>query len=176
MTRIAFILSTAACAVLVCASLSAQLPTGAEPGPIPPALHTANKIFVSNGGSDSGLFPHPFTGDANRPYSQFYASLKATKLFDLVSDPAQADLILEIKLAAPNGPSNPNKAEGASDPLPMFLLTIYDAKSHYVLWTLTRDIDPANLQKTHDRNFDLALAGILTDFETVTGKLPPASQ
>lgn len=91
-----------------------------------------------------------------------------------MADPANADLVLELQLTAPNGPSNPNKQSGASDPLPMLRLVVYDRKTHYVLWAFTESIEIAFLQKTHDRNFDDALTAVLVDFETLTGK-PPAA-
>jgi hypothetical protein len=167
--------------VIVAALLSAALAVAqnlAPPaaGPVPPAIRAAKKIFVSNAGADIGLFPHPFSGDPDRGYGQFYAALKATGNYDLVGDPAQADLVLELRLTAPYGPSNADKQKGASDPLPMFRLVIYDARTHYVLWALTEAIDLAYLQKSHDRNFDDALAAILLDFETLSGKAPAAAQ
>ena len=58
---------------------------------------------MSNAGADSGLFPEPFSGDPNRPYSEFYAALKAAGQFALVDDPGQANLVLELRLVAPNG-------------------------------------------------------------------------
>jgi len=142
--------------------------------PVPPAIQSAKKIFISNAGADSGLFPSPFSGDPNRGYNQFYASLKAAAQYDLVNDPAQADLVLELQLTAPNGPTTANKQNGASDPLPMFRLVIYDGKTHYVLWAITESIGVAMLQKTHDRNFDEALTAILVDFEALTGKTQAA--
>ena len=56
----------------------------------------------------------------------------------------------------------------------MFRLVIYNAGNHFVLWALTETIDPANLQKTHDHNFDEAVRAILTDFEALSGKVPAA--
>jgi hypothetical protein len=141
-----------------------QMPGYTDPGPVPPAIASAANIFVSNAGADSGLFPEPFTGDENRAYTEFFAALQATKQYALVSDPSQADLVLELRLAAPSGPSNPNKQNGASDPVPQFKLAVYDRKTHYVLWTFTQGIEPALLQKTHDKNFDLALNAILNQF------------
>ncbi|MGA2673514.1 MAG: hypothetical protein ABSE99_09810 [Terracidiphilus sp.] len=173
MSRIGFAFRLGLCAAFLSAvSVLAQPPAAPASGPVPPALRAAKKIFVSNAGADSGLFPGPFTGDPDRGYSQFYAALQATGQFELVSDPAEADLVLELQLMAPNGPTVPNKQYGASDPLPMFRLTIYDRKTHYVLWTLTESIDSAILQKTHDRNFDDALKAILLDFERLTGRAP----
>jgi hypothetical protein len=141
-------------------------------GPVPPALLNAKTIFVSNAGADSGLFPQPFSGDPDRPYSEFYAGLKAFGKFELVGDPSEADLVLELQLTAPNGPSKGSKVNGASDPVPMLRLVIYDRKSHYVLWAITESIEIAFLQKTHDRNFDQAIASLLNEFERVSGKMP----
>jgi hypothetical protein len=160
--------------VVVSASAAlAQVPAPSPTGLVPPAILSAKKIFVSNAGADSGLFPHPFSGGTERGYNQFYAGLKGTGQWQLVGDPAQADLVLELRLTAPYGPSNADKEKGASDPLPMFRLVVYDAKSHYVLWALTEAVDPASLQKSHDRNFDEALGEILQDFEDVAGKPYP---
>jgi hypothetical protein len=158
--------------MLLCTGAYAQRIPNTPAGPIPPAIRAAKKIFVSNAGADSGLFPEPFSGDQNRAYTEFYADLKAEGLFELTGDPSSADLVLELHLIAPNGPSAPNKQYGASDPLPMFRLVVFDRKTHYVLWTLTESIAPALLQKTHDRNFDDALTDILLDFEDLTGKAP----
>jgi hypothetical protein len=150
--------------------LFAQQPAQA---PVPAAILNGSKIFVSNAGADSGLFPSPFTGDPNRAYNQFYASLKANSQFELVGDPADADLVLELQLTAPVGSThsmNTNKVNGASDPVPMFRLVVYDRKTHYVLWAFTASIEVAYLQKTHDRNFDDALNVILLEFESLSGK------
>ncbi len=137
--------------------------------PVPQPLLTGKKVFISNAGADSGLFPHPFSGDPDRPYNQFYADIQAWGRYELVSDPADADLVFELQLSAPNGPANANKIKGASDPLPMFRLVVLDRKTHYVLWALTESVDIAYMQKTHDRNFDQALANITDDLKRLTG-------
>ena len=175
MSKIDFGFRLAICAALLAAVAAvAQQPAPMIAGPVPLAILAAKKIFVSNAGADSGLFPSPFSGDPNRGYSQLYAGLKAAGQYELVADPANADLVLELQLTAPNGPSNPNKQSGASDPLPMLRLVVYDRKTHYVLWAFTESIEIAFLQKTHDRNFDDALTAVLVDFEALTGK-PPAA-
>jgi hypothetical protein len=174
LSKIDFGFCSIVCAVLLGAvAATAQQTTPTPVGPIPPAILAAKKIFVSNAGADSGLFPSPFSGDPNRGYSQLYAGLKAAGQYELVTDPADADLVLELQLTAPNGPTNASKVNGASDPVPMFRLVVYDRKTHYVLWAFTESIAIALMQKTHDRNFDDALTAILVDFEALTGK-PPA--
>jgi hypothetical protein len=140
--------------------------------PVPPLLVQAKKVFVSNAGGDSGLFPHPFSGDQNRAYSEFYAGVKALGRFDIVSDPSDADLVLELQLTAPNGPKEGDKTKGTSDPLPMFRVVIWDRRTHFVLWTLTESVDRAYLQKAHDKNFDLAIAALVKDLAGVTSSQP----
>ncbi len=152
----------------------AQTSANGDPGPVPPAIGAAKRVFISNAGSDSGLFPEPFSGDPDRAYGQFYAKLKAAGDYELVKDPSLADLVLELQLTAPNGPSRGSKQNGAADPLPMFRLVVYDRKTHYVLWAFTESIEFAFLQKTHDKNFDKALDAIAMDFEMVAGKSPAA--
>ncbi len=173
MRAIGLRLHASVCILSLTATVAAAQ-SAVAPGPVPPAIAAAKRIFVSNAGADSGLFPEPFSGDTGRGYNQFFAALKATGEFELVPDPSEADLVLEIQLMAPDGPTSGNKQNGASNPVPEFRLVIYDRKSHYILWTLTKSIGVAFKQRTHDRNFDDALAGILIDFQTVAGKLPIA--
>ena len=167
-------------AVLIGAcSAMAQQAVPVAAGPVPPAVAAAKKIFVSNAGADSGLFPSPFSGDQSRGYSQLYAGLKATGRYQLVADPANADLVLELQLTSPSGSTRSmsvNKVNGASDPVPMFRLVVYDAKTHFILWALTQSIEVAVLQKTHDRNFDDALNFILLEFESLSGKAPASAR
>ena len=159
--------SAATIALLLTTAAFGQQTSPNAAGPVPAAIRSAHTIFISNGGSDAGLFPSPFSGDENRPYNEFYKALQADTHYQLVADPSQADLVLELRLLAPPGPTNPNKAQGAADPEPQFRLVIYDRRTHYVLWTLTRPVRWAVLQKTHDRNFEDALAKIEKDFETL---------
>jgi hypothetical protein len=162
-------------AVLVTASqaMPAYAQNAVAPAPIPPAFLHGKKVFVSNAGADSGLFPHPFSGAPSRAYDQFYAALQSGGRYELVSDPSNADLVFELQLTAPNGPKDADKTKGASDPLPMFRLVILDRPTHYILWALTESIRQANLQATHDRNFDDALAALAADLKAVTGPAKP---
>ena len=165
--------SSALCgALLSTVAVAPQQATYTQAGPIPPAITAAKTIFISNAGSDSGLFPEPFTGDSSRAYTQFYAELKTSGKYDLVGDPSEADLVLELQLTAPNGPSRGSKQNGAADPVPMFRLVVYDRKTHYVLWAMTESVEFAFLQRTHDKNFDQALSNLVYDFERITGKQP----
>ena len=164
-------------ALLSPALIPAQTPVGVTPAaPVPAELLSAKRIFVSNGGADSGLFPHPFSGDPNRGYNELFAALHAAGQYELVSAPAEADLVLELTLVAPNGPKEANKQYGSADPLPMFRLVIYDRPTHYVLWTLTNSVEVALKQQTHDRNFDEAISNLAADFKAITSAPRAAGQ
>jgi hypothetical protein len=156
--------------------VTAQQPAPVAIAPVPSLLLNAKRVFISNGGADSGLFPHPFTGDPDRAYNEFYANVESWGRYQIVSTPGEADLVLELQLMAPNGPSNADKSKGASDPLPMVRLVIYDRPTHYVLWALTESIAPASRQKTHDHNFDEAVANLVLDAGRLTKSLPEGMQ
>jgi hypothetical protein len=152
-----------------------QLPVApSATAPIPPLLLSAKTVFISNAGADSGLFPHPFSGDPDRAYNEFYANVESWGRYQIAASPAEADLIFELQLTAPSGPSNADKSKGASDPLPMVRLVIYDQPTHYVLWALTESVAPAEKQKTHDHNLDEAVANLVLDAGRLTKSLPAA--
>ena len=169
-------LSVSACLLLILATDPAQAAQGdASPAPVPTAIFTAKRIFISNAGADSGLFPHPFSGTPDRAYNEFYGFMQGWGRYEIVAAPADADLVFELRLMAPNGPSNANKQKGASDPLPMFRLVIYDAKTRFVLWALTESIEEAYVQRTHDRNFDESLGMLVGDLKQVLSRAPGAA-
>jgi hypothetical protein len=157
------------CALLFAGPIQAQSsPAVPSLAPVPIELLSAKKIFVSNAGADSGLFPHPFSGDPNRGYNELFAALHGLGQFELVSTPTAADLVLELRLLAPYGPTNANKSNGTADPLPMFRLVVYDRPSHYVLWTFTDSIEIAFKQQTHDNNFDESISNLVAEFKALT--------
>jgi hypothetical protein len=157
-------------------SALAQKPASSPVGPVPPAVVNAKSIFVSNSDSDRDLFPgiyseghelpYLFTGNDGRPYSEFYSALAATGDYQLVTDPSQADLVLELQLRAHQNPTN------VVGPLAEFRLIVYGSQSHYVLWTITQAIEPAFLLKNRDKNFEEALPNLLNQFLAIAGKAP----
>lgn len=128
--------------------------------PVPPAITAAKKVFLSNAGSDSYLFPQPFSGDTDRAFRQFYAIVQGWHRYQFVSDPAQADLVLELQFTAQASLPSADKVTDLAKPLPMLRLVIYDRGTHYILWALTESVAPALLQKNHDRNFDTAVTAL----------------
>src|SRR5215467_6363378 len=68
------------------------------PAPVPSQIYTGKKVFVSNAGGDIN---HLYSGEPQRLYNQFYACLKSWGRYDLVGNPAEADLVLEISFINP---------------------------------------------------------------------------
>src|SRR5271156_871595 len=168
--RLRLIACFGAIALLSDIALVAQQAAPVAIAPVSPLLLSAKKVFISNAGADSGLFPHPFSGRPDRAYNEVYAAMQAWGRYEVTGAPGPADLVLELRLMAPNGPTTPNKQEGAAAPLPMFRLVIYDQKTHYVLWAVTESIEVAFVQKTHDRNFDDALTEVVTDLKNLVAR------
>jgi len=160
---------------------AAQKSKPATPAPIPPQILTAKKVFIANGGGDESLFDSPqYTGGPNRLYNEFYAAIKSWGRYEPVPAPADADLVLEISLtliqpgrSEPLGESNPGYDS-------LLHLAIRDARAHETLWGLTVHAQTAILQSNRDKNFEQALAGILSELRRIAGPeqapaIPPAS-
>jgi hypothetical protein len=146
--------------------------------PVPPLLVSAHKLFLSHGGAEAGLFPHPFTGSQDRAFGELYHMVQSNDRFQLVDAPADADIVLELQLLPPSEALGGNKQKGTGDPLPIFKLIAYDRPTHYILWTVTQTVDSATLQKTHDKNFDEALESVWKQFLAAasgTPATPPSS-
>jgi len=134
----------------------AQQPATTPPGPVPPAILAAKKLFLSNSGASSAVY----SGGQNRAYNQLYAALQNSGFFEMAADPSDADLVLELQ-SFDSGPGSTT-----------FRLLIYDRKTHFLLWTLLEPITVCNRQKTCDANFDEALPVLLLKFEKLAGKGP----
>ena len=100
------------CGAFLLPSLAAWGQQSVPPAPVPSQLTQAKTIFLSNAGADSGLFPHPFSGDPDRAYNEFYADVVSWGRYQLVASPDQADLVFELQLMAPNGALERRQVEG----------------------------------------------------------------
>jgi hypothetical protein len=91
------------CAVWILVSgLSAVAQQGkAVPlAPVPVQIAAAKKVFISNAGGQSfeTVFEQiVFNGGPDRPYNEFYAAMKNRGHYEIVSSPADADLVLAIR-------------------------------------------------------------------------------
>ena len=151
------------CLVFVCQLLCMSTARAQEvfAAPVPSQILTAKKVFISNGGSQSFSMSERYTGEAYRGYNQFYGALQKSARFQLVATPAEADLVLEIATRVP---------VAAPDHLQ---LTIYETKSHFVLWSMDSWIEVAARRATSDRNFDIAVTRLASNFEKLAAPPQP---
>lgn len=146
--------------------LTAQEKGVAPPAPVPSPILTAKKVFISNGGLD-GLAFEAFRklGDVDQPYNAFYAAMNSWAKYELVSAPSEADLVLEIRFTAPFV---------GEDHLPrntaQFSLTIYDAKTRFVLWTILAPVDGAFRKTTLVRNVDQGITTLMAGLRSLYGE------
>jgi hypothetical protein len=138
----------------------------APPAPVPTQIFTAKNVFISNGGLD-GIALQTFRklGDVDQPYNAFYAAMKEWGKYTLVFSPAEADLVLEIRFKAPfNGDKLvPRNA-------PQCNLTIYDAKTRFVLWTMLEPVEGAFRKDTFIRNVNQGIGSLIADLKNLQGR------
>jgi hypothetical protein len=142
--------------------LNAQQPKGPVPAPVPVQIVAAQKVFISNAGGESFetiINQTVFNGGPDRPYNQFYAAMKDWGRYELVSSPADADLVLEISWALTDtGLRLPILGE--------LRLVVVDPKTHITLWTITEHVRGALLLANRDKNFDKAVNTVMNRMKT----------
>jgi hypothetical protein len=159
-----------ALAVLVAVHANAQTAL-APPAPVPPQIMAAKKAFISNAGIDAqSLATFKKAGEPDQPYNEFYAAAKSWGRYDLVSSPADADLIFQIRYTAPLFGCQPGDSYA-----PQLAVTILDAKSHFVLWSLSAPVKGAFKKDTWNKNFAEGIASIMDDLKKLANS-PVASE
>jgi hypothetical protein len=159
--------------------LAAGEPKQTAAGPIPTQISSAKKVFIANGGENQPFYNETlFNGGSERAYDQFYAGMKAAGRYELVSTPADADLLFEIELtvlrAGPRVSQEPS-VFGDVPYDPQFRLVIRDPKTNAMLWTLIEHVQWAILQGNRDKNFDQAAARIVNDVQGLAARSAPVA-
>jgi hypothetical protein len=137
--------------------LNAQKSKEPATAPVPAQIAAARKVFISNAGGESFetvIDQTVFDGGPDRPYNQFYAALRDWGRCELVSSPADADLVLEISWTLSD--------TGLRLPvLGQLRLVVIDPKTHVTLWNLTEYVRGAMLLGNRDKNFDQAMTTVV---------------
>ncbi len=151
--------------------VTAQQPKGGAPAPVPAQIVAAQKVFISNAGGaslETVIDETVFNGGPDRPYNQFYAVMKSWGRYELVSSPADADLVFEISWALTD--------TGLRLPvLGQLRLVIIDPKTRITLWNLTEYVRGALLLGNRDKNFDQAMNTIVARLKALTAPPPPTA-
>jgi len=150
------------CLIIVAAIALSAVPIAAakkvaDPpaAPIPIQMLTGKKVFISNSESTADIiFAVP-----DLTYNTLYEQMKSWGKYELVSAPADADLVLNINFVVLL--------------YPQLRLVVLDPKTHVVLWTFAQEVQPWNRQSTGRKNFDQAMTKLVNDVEILT--TPPTT-
>lgn len=150
------------------ATTSAQQSKALPPAPVPPQIASAQKVFISNAGGESFesvIDETVFNGGPDRPYNQFYATMKTWGRYQLVSSPADADLVFEVSWVLSD--------TGLKLPVLGHLrLVVIDPKTHVTLWNFTEYVRGAMLLGNRDKNFDQAMTTIVDRMKIIATARP----
>ncbi len=112
-------------------------------------------------------------------YDALYAAIQSWKNYQLVSSPADADLVLSIRCSAPfiSNHDGWKFQHVLASTTWQFQdeITIDDAKTHVLLWTLTVPVRPANLTGTWHKNIASANAALAGQLQALLAPPPPAN-
>jgi hypothetical protein len=147
--------------LIVAAGLSAQEAKEPAAAPVPAQIVAARKVFISNAGADivsQSLFKR--AGEPDQAYNHFYTAMQTWGRYEIVSSPAEADLVFEIGFAAPQFYNGTLTSYG-----PHFELRVLDGKTHFLLWSLTEPVDGAFRKATWLKNFDHGLDNLMDDLK-----------
>jgi len=125
--------------------------------PVPSQILRAKKVFVVSAMGDRDPRIAKYIGGPDGIYNQFYADVKSSGRFELVSAPADADLVLQVTLGL-------SPVIGYAG----FKLSILDPKTNILLWTISEPIDPAILAKNARKNIAQSLSRLADDVKTVS--------
>jgi hypothetical protein len=159
-----------AASLLIAGACMAHAQTPAPPSaPIPAILSNTTRIFVANAGDQENA-------DCHRAYNVFYAGLDELHRFTLVSDPAAADLIVELHYEIDLGASV--VSDGGRSGARQFRAVLIEPRTHTLVWSLTERTNYAVRQANRDKNLDSAIAALVTDFGTLVSSqpTPPANK
>jgi len=169
------LIRTACLFVAIAASLVA-IPAAAQKlrdptvAPVPALILSAKKVFIANGGSLVESAADTIV--PNLPYDEFYAGMQSWSRFELLSAPADADLVLEIRFVTVS-PTILGK-DGARTRRQVELLFI-DPKTHITLWTIYEQFDGALLNSNKRKDLDAGIAALLRDLKKLAASTEPAA-
>ena len=119
------------------------------PAPLPAVVSNAKKAFLTNGGGSTLAF------------DEFYSQMKQWGRFDLVGNPSDADIIIDLRYTVEDrGPhiwSATNTYTGQTSVYsrelvdPQLILSIYDGGTKNLVWSVTDHRRLARLEKNREK-------------------------
>ncbi len=115
-------------------------------------------------------------GTPELAYNEFYAAIKSWAQYEIVSAPADADLVLEIRFLTQVGTTRIMGGSGGSGQDFFFRLVVLDPKTRAVLWAFTRGVQQSGNQANGRKLFDQAMAAIVDDLKKVATPAAAAAE
>jgi hypothetical protein len=132
-------------------------------GPVPAQIASARSVFIANVGAASNS---PM--DSTAAYEQFAADIAAWGHYRLAPSPAQADLVFELREVAPLTSVEGFQGDVESYSSPAFVLSIRDAKTNVVLWTLVSPIEAGGKKAERERWYALSVRNVVSRVKVLT--------
>lgn len=129
--------------------------------PIPTPLVLGRTAFISYELGDVTSFPIAYSGGPERAYGEFYSAMQAWGRYQLVADPADADIVFAVRFVNPIGT------------VPQIRIGVLDARTGFALWGFVEQVDFKFLKKNRDTAFTESVKLLLADIQTLLGQ-PPA--
>jgi hypothetical protein len=148
------------------ANSNSQVPAQADTtAPVPSQIAAAHNIFLTNDGSDPN-----FPGTSTESYNAVYAALQSWGHYQLVSTPAQADLIFQLRNVAPISSVTGTHGNVYSITSPAFQLTIVDPASNVALWTISSPVDLSGKAKERSKWYAISVANLVSRVKVIAGQ------
>jgi hypothetical protein len=159
-----------ASALLCAAPFASGEPQKAIPAaPVPSQILAGKKVFISNAGLNLftlRAYITSHTGSPNGFYDQFYAAVHSLGKYEVVSIPANADLVFQIFLYARDYSVDPQ-----------FELRILDPKTGIVLWAFAETVPAGSGREASRRKaWDAALEKLINDVKTLSVGSPSSAE
>jgi hypothetical protein len=135
------------------------------PAPAPSEIATAHTIFLNNAGADANF---PLSGEQS--YNAVYAALQTWGHYQLVSSPAQADLILQLRGIAPITDLVGDRGGTYSLTSPAFQLIFKDRKTATALWTITSPVTIVGKKEVRDRWTSIAITNLVSRIKVLANQ------
>jgi hypothetical protein len=136
-------------ALLLIPALEAKTRKDIPPAPLPEAIVSAHKVFLSNGGG------------SDLAYDAFYSEMKNWGKYQIVGSPDDAELIVELSYqvedmgtrvwSSTNTYNNTTQIHSRQLIDPKLILTIYDARTKNSLWSTVDHRRLARLEKNREK-------------------------
>jgi hypothetical protein len=133
-------------------ALRAQKPTNPPIAPIPSQILSAQNVFISNATGTAWAPP----GDGDLMYNEFYAAIKSQGKYKLLSSPASADVIFELRYSL----VEVREGTGEENDLTVVIL---DPGTHSVLWAFTERVKQSGTKSAWRKSFDKAATALAGD-------------